>query len=368
VGESATATVIRLAGLVLLSWATFSEERPGFAGAHLAVWVLLVAAASSWILWSFGVGRRSWLRAALLVSMGAVGGALAALAPVALTFVGAAAFLASFQFELPVALGLAAAGPAVVLLAALIRDRPGSLVVGGAAAALAGLVLGVSRRQMIERVEQAALVAVERERAELEHARSEVLAERNRLAREIHDVLAHTLGALSVQLEALTTIYDAGPEKSTEMREGLKRTKSLAGEGLEEARRAVSALREDSAPLVEQLAALCRRCEADLVVSGEVRPLGSEAVVALFRAAQESITNATKHAPGATVSVRLAFEAGSVTLEVLNGAGSEPPGALADSGGGYGLQGISERIKLLDGTIDAGPLQQGWRVSARLPA
>ncbi|HXP32378.1 MAG TPA: histidine kinase [Acidimicrobiales bacterium] len=266
------------------------------------------------------------------------------------------------------ALALAGAGPVALSIAAAVHHRSVSLVVGGVAAALAGLVLGVSRRQMIERAEQGALVAVERERAEVEHARSEVLAERNRLAREIHDVLAHTLGALSVQLEALTALYAASPAQSREVTDGLKRTKSLAGEGLEEARRAVLALRDDSVPLVDQLAALCRGCDAALRVSGDVRPLAPEAVLALYRVAQESITNATKHAPGAAVPVHLGFDVGSVTLDVANGAASGESGPLADSGAGYGLQGISERIKLLDGTVAAGPFPRGWRVSASLAA
>ncbi len=150
--------------------------------------------------------------------IGALGGVLSVFAHLGLAFVGAAALGAAAAFELPVALGLSAVGPAALGIAALADGSSATLVLGGLAASLAGLVLGVGRRQTAERTEQALRVAVERQRAEVEHMRAEieheragVLSERNRLAREVHDVLAHTLGALSVQLEALDAQLDAVP-------------------------------------------------------------------------------------------------------------------------------------------------------------
>jgi len=99
-----------------------------------------------------------------------------------------------------------------------------------------------------------------------------VLAERNRLAREVHDVLAHTLGALSIQLEALDAQLDALPEVPRTLSEGVQRTKSLAADGLVEACRAVRALRDDAPPLVDQVVRLCELRGAQLVVLGGPSP------------------------------------------------------------------------------------------------
>jgi DNA-binding NarL/FixJ family response regulator/two-component sensor histidine kinase len=202
---------------------------------------------------------------------------------------------------------------------------------------------------------------MEHERAEVEHERAAVLAERNRLAREVHDVLAHTLGALSIQLEALDAQLDALPEVPRTLSEGVQRTKSLAADGLVEARRAVRALRDDAPPLVDQVVRLCELRGAQLVVLGGPRPLAAEATLALYRAAQEALTNAAKHAPGAPVILRLSFEEATVSLAVENGAGEHPLGELAGSGDGYGIDGIRERVRLLGGEVAAGPVGQGWR-------
>jgi signal transduction histidine kinase len=229
-------------------------------------------------------------------------------------------------------------------------------------------MLGIGRREYKEHAEQVAAMTVMRERAELERARAGVLDERNRLAREIHDVLAHTLGALTVQLEALDVMCEADPDNVEALREGLRRTRALASHGLVEARRAVRSLREDADPLEAQLAALCSNGRASLEVSGSRYALSAEVTVALYRVAQEALTNATKHAPGAKVSVRLDFGEECVALSVANGPGSEPPGALSASGAGYGLDGIRERVRLLKGEVLAGPTDEGgWLVEARLP-
>lgn len=153
---------LRVISFGLITWGITAQMRPALTGAHVAVGALLVAVAPAWLAWSarFGKGRR--LYAPLLAWIGAAGGVLAVFAPLALTFVGTAAFGASLEFDLPLAIGIAGVGPAALFIASLADGRSGSFVVGGAAAALAGLVLGVSRRQMLQQTEQAALVAVER--------------------------------------------------------------------------------------------------------------------------------------------------------------------------------------------------------------
>ena len=112
------------------------------------------------------------------------------------------------------------------------------------AAALVGAMAGVGRRQSQERAAQAALIRSARPGPRPKRARAELLAGRNHLARELHDVLAHTLSALSLQLEALDALIGAGPALAPEVRGQLDGIKRLVREGLDEARGAVRALRE----------------------------------------------------------------------------------------------------------------------------
>ncbi|MHB1431601.1 MAG: sensor histidine kinase [Streptosporangiaceae bacterium] len=388
---------VRLAGLGVLLWGIAAEVSPGLSGRHLIAWLLVASVVPAWVVWSTAARDSLTRRLVAFCWLGAAGGVLAMLAPVALAIVGTATLGAAASLELPTALGIAAIAPVTSAAVGLAAGRPASLIIGSAAASLAGLVIGVGRRERSRQAEQAILIAVERERAELEHARAGVLAERNRLAREVHDVLAHTLGALVIQLEALSATVEASTveastvEASTakptapgagtattgtggagpcpDVRDGLRRIRSLAADGLAEARSAVRALRDDPAPLPDQLRRLCESRGAALWVTGDVRDPGPEATLALYRAAQESLTNAAKHAPGTHPDVRLSYDSGQVRLTVQNGVPHTPPGPLARSGGGYGLDGIRERVRLLGGEVTAGPDDAGgWRVMARIPA
>ncbi|MHB8312271.1 MAG: sensor histidine kinase [Candidatus Dormibacteria bacterium] len=358
---------LRLLGLALLTGLVVSEIRPGFSGSRLTALALLAVAALAWVAW---VGASAWGRAGVTVGavavLGAGGGSLAVFAPGAIAFVGVAGLGAGTAIELPGALGLAAVAPAALAVAAGLDGRPSTLVLEGIVVALAGLVIGISRRHNAGRIQQAAMLAVERERAGVERARADVLAERNRLAREIHDVLAHTLGALSVRLEALDTLMD-DPRDSETLREGLRSTRRLVGEGLQEARQAVRALRDNPLPVAQQLARLTDAPDVALTVSGPIRPLPPEVNQTLYRAAQEAITNARKHSPGAPVAVTLLFDAAAVSLSVTNPVTDRAPLASPIESG-YGLQGMRERALLLHGQVDAGPTDAGWRVLLRLPA
>ncbi len=106
-------------------------------------------------------------------------------------------------------------------------------------------------------------------------------------------------------------------------------------------------------------------------VAGTSRRLDPAAGLALFRVAQEALTNARKHAPGALVSIDLCFDRGTTVLEVVNGLppdGGGGSGWLGATGGGFGLQGMRERIELLGGDLRAGPSETGWSVRAAVPA
>jgi signal transduction histidine kinase len=138
---------------------------------------------------------------------------------------------------------------------------------------------------------------------------------------------------------------------------------------LDEARQAVRALREDTTPLAGQLERLCALHSADLEVSGTPRQIRAEARLGLYRAAQEALTNAARHSPGAEVSVRLAFGSGEVTVSVLNSRPRPAAHSRPSGTGGYGLRGMRERVLQAGGQLQAGPADDdGWQVTARIPA
>ena len=195
-----------------------------------------------------------------------------------------------------------------------------------------------------------------------------VLAERARIAREIHDILAHSLSAQLVHLEGARLLLRA--DRSTEALDRVERARELAKNGLEEARRAVAALRDDTPPLPSALDALAeefreatgRECTLDIL--GPRRRLPPEIELAMIRTAQEAVTNVRRHAPGSPVALRLDFRDGACELEVVNPP-SDHPGT---PGGGYGLVGMRERAELLGGALEAGETEDGFRVRLRVPA
>jgi signal transduction histidine kinase len=250
------------------------------------------------------------------------------------------------------AIGVAAGGDSAVAIA------------NAASGAAAGLVMGLGRRQGQQRIIQDAELAMARERSELEHERAEVLAERNRLAREVHDVLAHTLSALSVQMEALGSLVDDGAAPN-EIAEVAARSRRLVTEGLEETRRAVRVLRDEPVDVAGQITALADE-QVAVSVRGEPTQLSASAGLALVRIAQEAVTNARKHAAGADVRITLTF--GETTVDLVIDNDSTAPSDLGSTGAGYGLQGMRERIELVGGSLTAGPADTGWRVHAGVPA
>ena len=239
--------------------------------------------------------------------------------------------------------------------------------------------LGVGRRSYILRAESAEKLVQETERANHEEAHAAALAKRGRIAREIHDVLAHTLAALTVQLEAADALLEAGGDAGVrKAHDYVQKSRRIAREGLVETRRAIAALREDAPPLPELLHAPADAycggtdVEAEVKIQGMPRPLKADAGLTVYRAAQESLTNVRKHAPDAPVRLTLVFGEGEIVLTVTNGAPTEPPSALANSGGGYGLAGLKERAELIGGSLEAGPHSAddlpapGWQATLRL--
>jgi len=365
----AVRAVISLAGLGASLGYVASTIPLGPAGSALAALVSVTVAGLSWLLWVAadvaGIGRPALSVA--WAALAAAGGVLASAGSAGMIFVGVAAGGAAIAFDLPVAVALAAAGPAGFVVATAARDAwPGRLL-SVAVVALAGLISGTGRRQMAQRARQQTLVATARQRADVVRQEAELVSERNRLGREMHDVLAHTLGALSIQLTALDTLVKTGASRS-QLRTEIQHSHELVGEGLDEARQAVRALRDDNVPLDHQLERLAAQHQAALEVGGRPRPVKAEATLALYRVVQEALTNAAKHAPGAPATITVSFGTGEVAVSVHNdAAGPAAPSPVSRTGGGYGLSGMRERVRLAGGHCEAGPAGDGWLVTARIP-
>lgn len=313
-------------------------------GERIGGGVALAVASLGWIGWAHvrNAGRGT-LTAAGLVALGVGGAVLAPWAGFGLIFLAVAGIASPESFDLPRAIALTACGPIVLAAIVLAEGAHREAALGGAAAALAGLVGGIGRRQ-----------------AQEQHVRSTQLA----LAREVHDVLAHTLAAVAVQLEAADAVLADGGDPA-KLHALVQRSRSLVGDGIEETRAAVRALRDEPVELVGRLNDLVAGDPVELRVTGQPRPLPPKAGLALYRAAQEAVTNARKHAPGAPLTIALEFRRDDVLLRVDNGPATSTPTAGES---GFGLQGMRERLELAGGELDVGKTATGWRVEARVPA
>lgn len=200
---------------------------------------------------------------------------------------------------------------------------------------------------------------------------SEVQAERVRIARELHDVLAHSLSQINVQAGVGLHLMDRQPEKAAEALASIKETSKTA---LDEVRAVLGALRSEGgdAPLVpepglDRLPALVAAIRGvEVTLEDRVGTASKPVQLALFRIVQESLTNVTRHADATHATVRLWIEDGAYRVEVTDdGSG---PTTLASETGGRGLLGMRERAELLGGHLSAGPAEAGgFRVSATIP-
>ncbi len=213
-------------------------------------------------------------------------------------------------------------------------------------------------------------------------AAAAAVAERGRIAGELHDVLAHSLSGLAIQLQGARKLAER-EQVSAGLRAAIDRSADLAKAGLADARQAVGTLRGDQLPTLDQLADLVadfRRdtgADATLRIDGTRRPLPAEASLALFRGVQEALTNTVRYAPGASVSITLRYQPGRTLLAVedhacpeagTGPAASPRPPALAGAGGGHGLAAMRERAQRAGGTARAGPTAAGWLVELEVPA
>jgi signal transduction histidine kinase len=203
-------------------------------------------------------------------------------------------------------------------------------------------------------------------------ARTAVADERSRIARELHDVVAHSLSIVSVQASAAQALLTRDPARAAEHLEAVR---SSAREGLEEMRRLVGVLREDEPtyapqPSLDRLGELVADARAaglpvELDVPEPAPPLPAGLDLAAYRIVQEALTNVRRHAGQVATEVRVRREDDGLALEVVNAPGA--PGQDA-SGAGRGLVGMQERVRMYGGQLHVGPeAGGGWAVRARLP-
>ena len=311
-------------------------------------------------------------RLAGLLLVAAATWALTALQPVGVVF-------GALYYVVVIAASRLELGPAVVVSAVtvivelvvigLTADDPAGGIIGLAFSVLPWFLVIRLLRRMFQARDRAEQLVEELRASRAAHAESAALAERGRVARDMHDVLAHSLSALALQLEGTRLLaQDRGADP--EVVAAVERAHHLAAEGLVEARDAIGALRGDGLPGPERLQHLADAYVGDcrVTVSGTPRELGSEARLALYRTAQEALTNVLRHSAADRVEIELAYEDAGTRL-VIEDHGPGAPVAVGpgSDGGGYGLTGMRERAELLGGRLSAEPTTDGFRVELWLP-
>jgi signal transduction histidine kinase len=342
---TSTGVLVALGAVALVSWATWAIAGPG----RLRDVTLVIGGLTA----AIGAGTASGSLIAPVIAGLVVAISDPAHSPRALAWCGAAGAAA-------LTIGSVAHGDSLEQLC--------SLLAGFAF----GVLGGITRRQrqladrQLRRLHEASLAA------ERETARASLLEARSAAARDVHDVLAHSLGGLVVQLDAIEALLERGRVDEAATRASAARR--LAGEGLEEARRAVATLRDPDAhaaapvpddaliELVRAHAALGGRIRAD----GDLTLTGLDAAhrAAITATVREALVNARRHAPAAAVHVRAAREPQALVLRVANALPAVVPPSV---GGGQGLAGMRERFAALgdESTVTAGPVGGDFVVDLR---
>jgi signal transduction histidine kinase len=246
-----------------------------------------------------------------------------------------------------------AAGTLTVLLAAWAAGR----------AVRAGRAYAAGLREQAERRAQAAV----------EQARRTVAEERLQIARELHDVVAHSMSMVAVQAGVGRYVIEQDPAEAAS---SLAAIETISRTALREMRQLLGILRDGepgemlAAPGLEDIPDLARRAglHVDVAVSGTPRRLPTGMDLAAFRIVQEALTNVLKHSGTDRGRVEVTYSADAVAVEVTDEGAGEVPGRPGDGDRGHGLIGMRERVALYGGEFSAGPLPgRGYRVSARLP-
>ncbi|MBF0687385.1 MAG: sensor histidine kinase [Cellulomonas sp.] len=377
----AVAVTVLMVGVALATMTAAAAELPG--ARAVLPWIVLVVAVQSLAL----ALRRVRLDACLALVVGTQV-AIVALAPdVSVRTVAALVAGATIGLNLPTgralrvagAVALAeAAGTTVAITArgaggdAVLQHGASSLLIWGAAV-LIGTYLATRRDHL--RLVQERAAQLERERDA--RVRSAVAEERARLARELHDVAAHHLSGMVVQAAAVERLVGRDPDAA---RAGAAWLRDQGRETLDSLRQVVGLLRGDDqqdgtapVPGVAALPDLVRGARdlgdtVELAEVGAPQALPPLADVSVYRVAQQALTNARQHAPGAPVRVHVEHARDAVVLDVVNGAPLSAVRPAPGEHGGAGLAVMRERAALVGGTLDTGPTDDGgWRVRLRVP-
>ncbi|MFE0425452.1 sensor histidine kinase [Streptomyces sp. NPDC058953] len=242
---------------------------------------------------------------------------------------------------------------------------------------LSGVIL-VAAGALRERGDVQRRLTAQESISETERQRRTLLEERARIARELHDVVAHHMSVITVQADSAPYRIDGLPEQA---REEFGTIAASARESLTEMRRLLAVLRSEDAGgelapqpgigRIQQLVEATVRTGVPAELSLSVDPGAVPQAVDLsaYRIAQEALANVVRHAAGAHTRVSVVSDGADLTVVVVNGPPPEPAaGPLESAGTGHGLVGMRERVRLTGGTLDTGPLPDGgFRVAARLP-
>jgi signal transduction histidine kinase len=268
---------------------------------------------------------------------------------------------------------------ATLVIAFALIDNRGAMpeALGGVAFVMILLALSGGGGYLVRRLRQlsAANIAL-RELVEMQSAvaaRAAVDDERQRVARELHDILSHSLGVVVLQTGAAEHAWESDPTKA---REALLAARMTSLEAIDQLRTLLSVVRDDPTaertpvPGIHDLPALAARTTAagfpvDLRVVGTPRPVPAQVQASVFRVTQEGISNAMKHSGSSGCRIRLEYQSHSVIVEVDDdgGAPTVAPGSQ------LGLAGVRERAHLYGGDVEAGPLTGGgWRLKVAFPS
>ncbi|MEU7578982.1 sensor histidine kinase [Streptomyces sp. NPDC041068] len=243
---------------------------------------------------------------------------------------------------------------AVLLLGALLRER------------------GDAQRRLVE----------QETISEAERAQRTLLEERARIARELHDVVAHHMSVITVQADSAPYRLEGLPDEACEEFGSIA---ASARESLTEMRRLLAVLRSEGAdgerapqPGLDRLPHLVEATvragipidlsRPELAILTHLADVTPAVDLSAYRIVQEALSNVMRHAPGAPTKITVSLDDEFLLILVVNGPSKEPPAPLEGSGTGHGLVGMRERVRLVGGTVDVGPLPDGgFRVAARLP-
>ncbi|WP_042366202.1 sensor histidine kinase [Streptacidiphilus neutrinimicus] len=296
---------------------------------------------------------------------------------------GAAAFGKPWTARAALALGFVSGPLAFIAFGDTSLNRPQDVVFSLVASTpfvlawLLGRFTSIRRAYYLELEDRAARLERERDA----QSKVAVAAERARIARELHDVVAHNVSVMIVQADGASYVMDASPEQA---KEALGTIAATGRQALAEMRRLLGLLRSEEStgeyvpqPGVEQLPDLLEQVRSAglpvaFTVEGEPRPLPRGVELTAYRIVQEALTNARKHGgPAASATVRIRFQDSDLAMLIEDdgrGASAELVHAGGEDGFGHGLIGMRERVGMVGGSLDAGPRAGGgFRIEAVLP-